>query len=303
MKKIIVLLTLLSLFFSTAILAHVSNEKTLYDDIEFSEAKEEIVYLRGLNVIAYEHGAHLFKPQQQLTKEDLAFWVGTFKGLGSHEADKEEIKDLALDQGLVDSLQGSATYEDVNQAYFDGFVQTEKSQEKLTREEFAIFMGQFLEESVNQKTLFDMAGYEKGPSGVIEKVISETEGEGDEAYKIFSFSIDGKEYQVSKHPKILYGPVDLGVWEGKEIKKSWFAPGHGDKKLLEIIVVNKGEFSDKEIANENTKETHTNQSVNHNPSDQKDEVVEQPEKAFPIVPVIGIVLLVVIFGWLFMRKK
>lgn len=47
MKKIMIFVSLLMLLFSSSVFAHVTNEKTIYDDIEFSEAKEEIVYLRG----------------------------------------------------------------------------------------------------------------------------------------------------------------------------------------------------------------------------------------------------------------
>jgi hypothetical protein len=48
--------------------AHVTNESNIYDDIEFSEAKEEILLLRGLNIIPYESGAQLFRPKEMLKR-------------------------------------------------------------------------------------------------------------------------------------------------------------------------------------------------------------------------------------------
>lgn len=298
MKKLILLLTLFTFLFSTSVFAHVSNEKTIYDDIEYSEAKEQIVYLRGLNVIAYEHGAHLFKPQDLLTKGDLAFWAASFKGLAGHKAEKEEVQNLALENGLINSLEGNASYEDVNIAYFNGAASIENVEKELTREEFALFMGQFLTEPVEGKTLFEMAGFEAGPSGVVENVSFETEGEGQEAYKIFSYSINGSDYQLSQHPKVLYGPIDLSLWEGVEIKESWFAPGHGEERALQIVVVKEDQFSDDEILN-------TNKDIDNkiNGTSEQKKQNEQSQNGLPLIPLGGLILLVVILGWLFIRKK
>jgi hypothetical protein len=310
MKKTLLFLFMFTLLFSSSVFAHVANEKTLYDDIEFSQAKEQIVYLRGLDAIAYEQGAELFKPQEKLTKADLAFWVSTFKGLGGPDAKKEDLQKEAVQNGLIDSLEGNATYADVNQAYFDGKASVEKPEGELTREEFALFMGQFLKEKVDGKTLFEMAGFEPGPAGIVEKVTSEMEGEGEKAYKIFRFMINGKEYQVSSHPKILYGPVDLSVWEGKKIGESWLAGGHGDEKVVQIIVVDQGQFADDEIAEQSPDPSTGNSDQSQgqgSPSDkagegQASDVAEQ-SGGFPVVPVIGGIVLVGIVGWLMMREN
>jgi hypothetical protein len=322
LKKVLLFISLFTLLFSSSVFAHVTNEKTIYDDIEFSEAKEEIVYLRGLEVIAYEHGAKLFKPQDTLTKADLAFWAVKFKGLdkkqGEHghggDSKKEDIQKLAIDHGLIDSLEGNATHGDVNKAYFEGKAPVEKPDQELTKEEFALFMGQFLKEKVDGKTLFDMVGFEPGPTGVVEKVSFEMEGEGEKAYKVFRYTIGGKEYQVSKHPKILYGPVDLSAWEGKKTGESWLTSGHGDEKVVQIIVVDKGQFTDDEIAKQDPKDQPDQQNQDENQRQDKpaesitendtvNKATEQPEKGFPVVPVVGGVILVGILGWLFMKKK
>lgn len=291
-----------------------ANEKTLYDDIEFSQAKEEIVYLRGLDVIAYEHGAKLFKPQDKLKKAEVAFWAASLKGLGGHDAKAEDLQKSAVENGLIDSLEGNATYADVNKAYFAGKAPVEKPENELTREEFALFMGQFLKEKVDEKTLFEMAGAEPGPTGVIEKVTVKEEGEGEQKKKIYWFTFEGKDYKVSPHPKMLYGPVDLTQWKGKKVGDSWLA-GHGEEKVLQIFVLEQDQFTDDEITNQKPDDhkSPTNDNGNQNNEQAPDEASgnqsanntapEQPEKGFPVVPIIGGVVLVGIMGWLFMKKK
>lgn len=297
-------MTLFTLLFSSTAWAHVSNEKTIYDDIQLSEAKEEIVYLRGLNVIAYEKGANLFKPQDKLTKGELAFWVATYKQLGGHETMKEELQKAAVDKGFIHSLEGNATYADVNNAYFAGKATVEHPQAELTKEEFALFMGKYLTEKVDGKTLFETVGYEPGPTGVVEKVSFEMAGEGDNQYKVFRFQVGGKEYQVSQHPKILYGPVDLSVWEGKKIKESWLTGGHGAEKEVHVIVLEQGQFSAEELG-QVLDAKHSAQPTETAIAPNSDSAVatEQPaEKELPIVLIAVVILLVLIVGWLFLKK-
>jgi len=288
------------LFIPSNVMAHVTNEKTIYDDIEFSKAKKEIVYLRGLNVIAYEKGAHLFKPQDTLTKADLAYWVGTFHKLGGHETTKEEMQKLAIEKGYIDSLEGNATYADINIAFFAGKAPVEQPDAELTKEEFALFMGRFLTEEVEGKTLFDKAGYEPGPSGTIEQVSFVMEGEGEKAYKVFTYKINGETVQVSKHPKILYGLVDLSAWEGKQIATSWMMTGENGKKEVQIIEAGEGQFTEDEIAAQGGKEE-ASQAIQASATEQTQ--VSTEERGFPIVPTVGGILLLTILGWLFMKKK
>jgi hypothetical protein len=322
MKKIVAFLSLFVLLLSSPVSAHVYNEKTLYDDIEFSEAKEEIVYLRGLDVIASEKGARLFKPQEKLTKEELAFWVASFKGLGGAghghgEASPNDLQQKAVEKGLINSLEGNATYADVNQTYFGGKAQVEKLDSELTKEEFALFMGKFLHEKVGGETLESMAGAEEGPVGVVEKVTVEEIGEGEKKKKAYTLTISGKEYKVSGHPKMLYGPVDLTQWEGKKIRHSLLITGHSGEAVIQIADLGEGQFLDDEIANKelNQPPAQSNEEGNQGQSEDSDNqgkestAKEQPaEKAaesggFPVVPVIGGLLLVVIVGWLFIKKR
>ncbi|WLD94523.1 hypothetical protein [Alkalihalobacillus sp. AL-G] len=297
MKKVILFLLLFTFALGSSVSAHVTNEKTLYDDIQFSKAKEEIVYLRGLDVIPYEHGVKLYKPNEKLTNKDLAFWASSFKGAAAEDAKREDIEKTALKNGIVDSLDGNATYADVNQAYFNGHAAVSNPDRTLTREEFALFMGEFFNTKVNGKTLFDMSHAEQGPNGNIEKVKMEKEGRGEDVTKVFHFTIDGQEYKVSPHPKMLYGPTDLSQWEGKKVKDSWLM-GHGDEEVLQIVKLEKGQFLDNENEDQNSNSTEHREDAGEAQSGTTSE-----ETSLPIVPLIGGAILLGIMIWLFVKKK
>jgi hypothetical protein len=143
MKKVYLSLLLITLFtsiFSAPVLAHVTNEKTLYDNIQYSKAMEQIVYLRGLNVIPQEKGVSLYKPTELLSKKDLAFWAASFLGMGDKNAKREDLEQAAVKKGIVHNLDGNATFADVNQAYFNGKAPVQNPDKTLTREDFATFM-------------------------------------------------------------------------------------------------------------------------------------------------------------------
>jgi len=65
---------------------------------------------------------------------------------------------------------------------------------------------------VNGQTLFDMAGNDAGPTGFVEEVEKASVTEGGNTYDVFRIKVEGQWYQVSNHPKILNGPVDLTQW-------------------------------------------------------------------------------------------
>jgi hypothetical protein len=202
--------------------AHTANEKTLYDDIEFSKAKAQIVELRALNVIPLEKGVKLYRPEEKLTKKQLRAWAEAFRG--------QPVSKVASDDT-------PATYADVNAAYFDGKAKAEHPEQNLTKEEFALWMGTFVTEKVEGKTLLDQAAYTAGPSGKVEKVVSRTEGSGQEAYKVYTLTIGGKEYEVAMHPMLLNAPTDLALMEGKTLQATW-----SSKEGLKFLEATPGQF-------------------------------------------------------------
>jgi len=338
-SKILLLLLLMIVCVGAATVhAHVQNENNLYGDIEFSEAKQEIVLLHGIQAIAREGGASVYKPLDLLTRSDLAYWAGNFRGLSGTP---QEIRQAALEQGLVDSLDGYATYADVSQAYFDGAapVPQDLADATLSREQFALYMGRFFSESINGKTLFDMAGYDAGPTGSVEEVDKESVSEGGNTYDVFRIKVAGQWYQVSNHPKILNGPVDLTQWVGKWIEASWYAaePADAAERVLDIIKVGEAQFTEEEIAAEPgismiddpvpaaeehshddaAREGDTNDapaaSSNGNntavagniaPGGDAGASAEQgTSRPLPIILIIGGILLIAILAWLFLKRK
>lgn len=320
--------------------AHVQNENNLYSDIEFSEAKQEIVLLHGIRAIARDGGANVYKPLDLLTRAELAYWAGSFRGLtGTSQA----IRQAALEQGLVDSLEGYATYTDVSQAYFDGAapVPDDLGDATLSREQFALYMGTFFSEPVNGKTLFDMAGYDAGPTGIVEDVAKESVTEGANTYDVFRIQVGGQWYQVSHHPKILNGPVDLTQWIDKMIEASWYSAesAHSEERELDIIKVGEAQFTEEEIAadpgvsmidepvmaaEDVTQET-TDDRESAEPSDStttKDTARDTAgsgnsgfvsdtggsaevtsSRPLPVILIIGGILLVVLIAWLLLKRK
>lgn len=248
LKKIWMSCCLVILIGVAPVLAHVQNESSLYSDITYSEAKEEIVILHGIGAIALEGGANLFKPFEMLTLRDLAYWAGNFAGLGEDGLSADDIREAALAAGLVGSLAGPATYDDVNQAYYDGAAPVEDVSGSLTREEFALYMGRFFDSEVDGMTLFERAGFVEGPRGNVEDVEKYAVTEGGQTYDVFRISISGEWHQVSDHPKIVHGPVDLSQWVGKAIEASWLAAsGEEGERALEIIKVREAQFTQEEI--------------------------------------------------------
>ncbi len=324
---------------SASVLAHVQNEKNLYSDIEYSEATEEIVLLHGIRVISMEGGANLYKPFELLTKSDLAYWAGTFHGLGGEGATADRIREAALNEGLVDSLEGHATYADVNQAYFAGKAETLQPDETLTREQFALYMSTYFTAEVDGKTLFDMAEYVEGPTGIVADVEKSEVTEGGNTYDVFRINIDGEWVQVSNHPKILNGPVDLTLWKDKAVVASWYGKAEpGSEPQLEIIRVAEAEFTPEEIAAEagaaldHTDHTDAHDAASHDSQEaDRDEESSQANSGgdraagnaadvthtesasseenkaaimpFPVILIVGIALLIVIIIWLFVRRK
>ncbi|MFJ8259049.1 hypothetical protein ACIQ4Z_17670 [Peribacillus asahii] len=231
---------MLLLLMASSVSAHVVNQDNLYDDIKYSEAADDVVFLSGMGIISYQHGDIVYRPQDPLTRAELARWAGVFFGAADSDATSEEIEKAALKEGIVPSLEGNATYEDVNQAYFKGNASPSNPQDGLMREEFAQFIGSNLSVEIDGKTLYDYAGFVKGPTGVVEKV-TETEATNDQGdrMKTYHLHINGEEYRVSEHPRVLNAAVDPLIWEGKSLKESWLSHHQEDEFVIQQFIFTK----------------------------------------------------------------
>jgi len=116
--RLIGILLMLVLLMPSAASAHIVNDQNLYEDIEYSTAKTEIVYLNGLGILVPDHGNALFSPKDKLQRVDLAYLTGRFHKAAASNASPDEVAAAAVEKGYVPSLEGNATYGDVNQAFF-----------------------------------------------------------------------------------------------------------------------------------------------------------------------------------------
>ncbi|WP_312109018.1 hypothetical protein [Brevibacillus reuszeri] len=298
MRRIMYLLMTLVLLFPTVVSAHIVNEQNLYDDLEYSKAKTEIVYLSGLGIIPYDHhGSTLFAPQDKLTRGDLAVWVGTFMGAADKEASHDDIMAAAVKKGLVSAVDGNATYADVNQAYFKGKVALSNANQELTKEEFALFMAEHLSDSIDGKTIYDQGGFIPGPNGKVEKVTVQEEKDGaGNSVKVYALTLAGNNYVLSAHPRILQASVDPAEWEGKNIQESWLISVDGKQQLQLIRFEKAGATMASKPATGNEHAGHEHAAKAEGQADSASD--------FPWAPIVTGAILVVIVGvFLFNRKK
>jgi len=221
-KKVATLL-LLSVFIVSNTFAHVMNSDSVFTDISYSEAKDEIVLLSSLGVVSYQYEEYIYRPQEPLTRQELASWVGAYYGLKGETS--EQLANLALTAGYISSLNGMATYADVNQAYFHGYLELDEPDATMTREQFAQFVVEHAETDLDGHNIYDMSGFTAGPIGTIEAVkqVEKLTPEG-KGKKVYELTIGGRIYELGLHPRVIAQVTDPAVWVGMSVTKSWIGP-------------------------------------------------------------------------------
>ncbi len=99
--------------------AHIKNEASQFPDIEYSDARFDIVLLVGAGIIPE---TPVFEPGALFTRVDLATWAALAwdLGAGGETPDTDALATAALQQGLTSSIDGQATYEEINKVFFRG---------------------------------------------------------------------------------------------------------------------------------------------------------------------------------------
>ncbi len=99
--------------------AHIKNEASQFPDIEYSDARFDIVLLVGAGIIPE---TPVFEPDAPFSRGDLATWAALAGdlGAGGETPDTETLAAVALERGLVESIDGQATYEEINKIFFRG---------------------------------------------------------------------------------------------------------------------------------------------------------------------------------------
>lgn len=214
--------------------AHILNEKTQFPDIEFVEARLDIVMLVGAGLIPQ---TPVFLPEDPLSSKDLATWAALAHGLGrgGETPDVDALAQAALAEGFVASLDEQATYDDINRLLFDGAVPVpdDLAGAVPTRAEAAAFVAQHLFDDAGL-ALLERLGVRPGPTGTVDAVRVNEVAPGDHHGARYSFVFGETAYDVDAHGRVGNGPVDLLQWEGAYVVRS-LIQGDGDEAVLTYV--------------------------------------------------------------------
>lgn len=214
-----VLATFCSLIFCSAN-AHIKNEATQFPDIEFSDARFDIVVLVGAGIIPE---TPVFEPDKALSNLELATWVALAEGLrlGGETPDIDALAAAALEKGYIDTLAGTATLQDVDRLFFDG-QHGAAANDAPTKAQAATFIAAQLNTEAGSALLKKRHLVAGGGGDVTAVVIRE--GHHGNAYVM---TIGGESLPMDEHGRVANGPTDLLQWEGRKVRRS-FVRGSGD---------------------------------------------------------------------------
>jgi hypothetical protein len=204
--------------------AHIKNEASQFPDIEFSESRFDIVVLVGAGIIPE---TPVFEPDKAFSRKDLATWAALSANLGTggETPDIEALAQAALNDGLVDSLDGEATYADINRLFFAGQLAIEDAQRTPSKAEAASFIAAQLHTDAGL-ALLTKRGLSTGNTGEVSSVESRS-GHHGSAYFI---SIGDRTLEMYSHGRVANGPTDLLQWQGRMVSRS-FLRGEGESMM------------------------------------------------------------------------
>lgn len=216
------LFTSICLFACTAAFAHIKNEASQFPDIEFSDARFDIVVLVGAGIIPE---TPVFEPDKPLSKRELATWVALAQGLaaGGETPDTGELARAAEEAGLLASLAGNASYADVNALFFQGEESPEEPTATPSKADAATFIASRLNTEAG-RALLERRGLRAGMTGQVTEVVPAEGHNGGNSYLI---TINGTTRPMHLHGRVANGPVDLLQWEGRTVRRS-FVEGEGE---------------------------------------------------------------------------
>lgn len=207
--------------------AHVKNEETQFPDIEFSDARFDVVLLAAAGIIPE---TPVFEPDRRLTRRDVASWVALAQGLGKggETPDTDALAQAALTAGVVNSLDGDATFGDLVAAFFPGQAAPARARETPTKAAAAQFLASRLTSATESRTLLDRLRIAEGPTGAVTAVASEGAGHG----AVYVVTIGETKAPAYAHIRVANGPADLLVWEGRMVRRSLSREIDGQVRLI-----------------------------------------------------------------------
>lgn len=207
-------LTLLAVYGQAS--AHIQTEKNLFPDIKGSDARFDIVVLVSAGIVPETKE---FGPDKKLSRTDLAAWAANLSGLVKTE-EKPDVNTLAkaaLDKGLVKSIEGDATYSEINAVFFLGKDQPAQPDAVPTRAQAASYLAKALATPV-PGSLLEKSGLTSGPTGAVTKVESRTNPDGGSTNYV---TIGDKSLPVYTHAKVGNGPSDIAKWKGLTARRTF----------------------------------------------------------------------------------
>lgn len=220
------LLSLVGMFAVTTVSAHIKNEASQFPDIEFSDARFDIVMLVGAGIVPQ---TPVFEPDKPLSMMELATWTALARGMGpgGETPDTKRLAEAVIDAGLATSLEGNATYANINTSLFDDRLVVVAPDTVPTKAEAASFIAGFIG-TPEGEALLAPRGLSMGQVG---EVVSVDTLEGRRGYVV---AIGAVKMPMDGHGRVANGPTDLFQWEGLYVVRS-FVKGSGENAAWTYI--------------------------------------------------------------------
>ena len=204
-----------SLIVNSAV-AHIKNEASQFPDIEYSDARFDIVLLVGAGIIPE---VPVFEPDAPFRRVDLATWGALAADLGSggETPDTDALATAALEQGLITSIDGHATYEEINRVFFRGQLTPDRPEATPTKGEAASYIATQLTTAAGD-ALLARRGVRAGPAGYAASVELKRNPDGGNTY---IFTVGDTTLPMYAHGRVANGPTDLAQWDGRMVRRSF----------------------------------------------------------------------------------
>lgn len=199
------------------VMAHIKTDGSQFPDIKSSDARFDIVVLVGAGIIPE---TSTFEPKKKLSRTDLAAWGALQAKLvepGEGKPDINALAKAALDKGLVKSLEGDATYAEINTLFFQGKYDAANADVVPTRADAARYIAAGLVAPAGA-SLLEKCGWMVGPTGAVAKVETKTNADGGESYLI---TIGDMTMPMFTHGRVGNGPSDLAKWPNRTVRRSF----------------------------------------------------------------------------------
>lgn len=196
--------------------AHIKNEASQFPDIEFSDARFDIVLLVGAGIIPE---TPVFEPDALFTRVDLATWAALAEGpgAGGETPDTDSLATAALEQGLIASIDGQATYQEINKVLFRGQLTPDQPAAIPTKGEAASYIATHLTTTAGA-ALLARRGVRNGPAGYAARVELKRNPDGGNTYMI---TVGDTSLPMYAHGRVANGPTDLVQWDGLTVRRSF----------------------------------------------------------------------------------